>query len=69
MAADSTDIAGHENATEDAEKKITIAPECSSKDSNIVDWDGPDDPQNPLNWSTSRKVAALGTVSLITVLS
>lgn len=25
------------------------------KDSTLVDWDGPDDPENPQNWSTLRK--------------
>ncbi|KAI9662171.1 MAG: hypothetical protein M1831_002867 [Alyxoria varia] len=28
------------------------------KDSNIVSWDGPDDPANPKNWSIKRKWAA-----------
>jgi MFS family permease len=26
-----------------------------SSDVTIVDWDGPDDPENPLNWSKARK--------------
>ncbi|KAF2034710.1 membrane transporter [Setomelanomma holmii] len=42
------------------------------QDPNIVDWDGPDDPANPQNWSMSKKwriVAALGTVTLITPLA
>jgi hypothetical protein len=24
-----------------------------------LDWDGPDDPENPRNWSTPRKVFAI----------
>ena len=35
-------------------------------DPNIVDWDGPDDPANPLNWSLSRKTVAIAIVSAIT---
>ena len=39
------------------------------KGPNVVDWDGPDDPANPMNWPTAKKVAAIGVVSLITFLS
>ncbi|KAI0385570.1 MFS general substrate transporter [Hypomontagnella monticulosa] len=33
-------------------------------DPNIVDWDGPDDPANPRNWSKGRKMLNIGLVSL-----
>ncbi len=46
-----------------------IAQEKETRDPNIVDWDGPDDPANPMNWSSRKKVAAIGIVSLITMLS
>lgn len=39
------------------------------RDPDIVDWDGPDDPQNPMNWSEGRKwglIACLGAVTLVT---
>jgi len=39
------------------------------KDPNIVDWDGPDDPTNPLNWPARRKATIIGVVSFITFLS
>lgn len=42
------------------------------RDSNIVDWDGPDDPHNPQNWTPKKKwgiIAALGAVTLITPLA
>lgn len=45
------------------------AQEEREQDPNIVDWDGPDDPNNPQNWSAKKKwatVAALGLVTLIT---
>lgn len=35
----------------------------------IVDFDGPTDPQNPLNWSTPRKTASIIIVSLTALLS
>lgn len=33
-------------------------------DPNIVDWDGPDDPANPYNWSNGRKMLNVALVSL-----
>ncbi|KAF9261630.1 MFS polyamine transporter [Marasmius fiardii PR-910] len=35
----------------------------------IVDWDGPDDPENPKNWTFKRKWAATAIVSLFTFIS
>ena len=43
--------------------------EKAPQDPNIVDWNGPDDPENPLNWSSAKKLAAIGIVSLVTMLS
>ncbi|KAF2487690.1 synaptic vesicle transporter [Neohortaea acidophila] len=34
--------------------------------SNVVDWDGPDDPANPQNWSTTRKLLFTFSISLCT---
>ncbi|PGH34121.1 hypothetical protein GX50_03084 [[Emmonsia] crescens] len=38
-------------------------------DSNSVDWDGPDDPMNPYNWPTTKKVAIVVGIALITFLT
>ncbi|KAL4882671.1 major facilitator superfamily domain-containing protein [Aspergillus karnatakaensis] len=35
----------------------------------VVDWDGPNDPENPKNWSSTRKVLATTTIALISVLT
>ncbi|KAL6720805.1 hypothetical protein ACLMJK_002730 [Lecanora helva] len=40
-----------------------------AKAENVVDWDGPNDPANPMNWSSAKKFRAIGMVSLITFLS
>ncbi|KAI0534773.1 major facilitator superfamily domain-containing protein [Xylaria digitata] len=32
----------------------------------IVDWEGPDDPANPLNWSSARKTFIIAIVSAVT---
>lgn len=55
---------GHDNNGVD-----TATHEKAPQDPNIVDWDGPDDPANPMNWSSAKKFAAIGIVSLITMLS
>lgn len=35
----------------------------------IVDWDGPDDPANPHNWSAKQKAVTIGIVSVITFIT
>ncbi|EME85198.1 uncharacterized protein MYCFIDRAFT_46692 [Pseudocercospora fijiensis CIRAD86] len=37
------------------------------QDPNIVDWDGPDDPQKPMNWSPFRKWAIAINMGLMTL--
>ena len=38
-------------------------------DTNQVSWDGPEDPENPKNWSFKRKWAATIVVSSFTFIS
>jgi hypothetical protein len=38
-------------------------------DPNLVTWDGPDDIENPKNWSTGRKWAATFVISSFTFIS
>lgn len=40
------------------EKSRTSRSRKSARDPNLVDWEGPDDPENPKNWKLSRKWAA-----------
>ena len=35
----------------------------------LVTWDGPDDPANPIKWSTSLKITNIGIVSALTFLT
>ena len=35
----------------------------------IVDWDGPDDTANPLNWTFGKKWLNMGLISAITLLT
>ena len=39
-----------------------------AKDPRIVEWDGPDDSENPLNWTAWRKWANVITFSTITMI-
>lgn len=39
----------------------------AEKDPNLVDWDGPDDPENPQNFSTLRKWIITVTMSSMTM--
>lgn len=36
---------------------------------NIVDWDGPNDSANPLNWSKSIRIGHVALISIITLIA
>lgn len=54
--------------TEDAEEKIPHAV-TADQVSNVVDWDGPDDPEKAMNWPGSRKLANIAIISCVTFLT
>jgi hypothetical protein len=43
--------------------------EPAPKDPNVVDFDGPNDPENAMNWTTARKTTAIIIVTSMTLLS
>ncbi|OCT50363.1 hypothetical protein CLCR_07587 [Cladophialophora carrionii] len=51
------------------EGKDVTATVNQAVDPDVVDWDGPDDPENPLNWTSRRKWANIGFLSMITLLT
>jgi hypothetical protein len=51
------------------EREKSVAEGKGLRDPNIVDFDGPNDPENPLNWSTARKTTSIVIVSLTALLS
>lgn len=53
----------------DIEKEAIEQAAEEPRDPNIVSWDGPDDPENPLNWTKKRKVSATISIALITLLT
>jgi MFS transporter, DHA1 family, multidrug resistance protein len=38
----------------------------SEKMSDLVDWDGPDDPENPQNWTTRKKAFTTILICILT---
>ena len=56
--------------TDDVERSSPVeATPDAAKDPNVVDFDGPNDPENPMNWSTAKKTTAIAIVSRMTLLS
>lgn len=58
------------NAFPDAEANAEKLPtEQIHTDPNIVDWDGPDDPGNPINFSARFKIINVGIISALTFIT
>ncbi|KAJ0283723.1 hypothetical protein Brms1b_010311 [Colletotrichum noveboracense] len=43
------------------------APTITTTDENVVDWEGPEDPQNPLNWSPRLRYGHVVIASLLSL--
>ncbi|KAK4126996.1 MFS general substrate transporter [Parathielavia appendiculata] len=43
--------------------------EEEGSDPNIVSWDGPDDPTNPMNWTMRKKWSNIAVLSVLTVIT
>ncbi|KAE9574152.1 Efflux pump rdc3 [Colletotrichum fructicola] len=52
-------------------REAALNPDDAPKenDPNIVDWDGPDDPQNPQNWPASQKWMNIAVISILTLVT
>ncbi|KAI1141898.1 MFS general substrate transporter [Hypoxylon sp. FL0543] len=42
---------------------------ADEKDPNVVDWDGPDDQENPMNWSDTKKWLNVSILSIMTIVT
>lgn len=51
---------------EDQDVAVTVR---QTTDPNVIDWDGPDDPENPLNWPSRKKWTNIYLLSAITLLT
>jgi DHA1 family multidrug resistance protein-like MFS transporter len=56
------------NRTAEDEPIPAAAPaqDAPPKDPNLIDWDGPDDPENPMNWSRSKKWITTTMLGIVT---
>jgi multidrug resistance protein len=43
--------------------------EAEETDPNVVSWDGPDDPQNPKNWTDKKKWTNVAILSILTIIT
>ena len=51
------------------EKSTEEKDEEEQPDPNAVFWDGPDDPQNPMNWTQQRKWLQIVLLSILTIVT
>ena len=42
------------------------ATDAPAKDPNLIEWDGPDDPENPMNWGRTKKWIVTVMLGLMT---
>ncbi|GAB7351702.1 hypothetical protein MBLNU459_g2294t2 [Dothideomycetes sp. NU459] len=60
----------HDRLDEELAVRKERSPLCVDSELQIVDWDGPDDPENPFNWPTGKKwlitlVVLFGTTTVL----
>ncbi|KAI4719142.1 MFS general substrate transporter [Aureobasidium sp. EXF-10727] len=53
----------------DVEKQAAKESSNDTTDPNIVSWDGEDDPQNPMNWTSKAKITNCGAIIFLTLLT
>ncbi|RXG43604.1 hypothetical protein VDGE_01203 [Verticillium dahliae] len=57
------------HVAEDPEKGPGKVEDVEETDPNVVFWDGDDDPENPYNWPTWRKIVNCALISLLTFIT
>jgi multidrug resistance protein len=50
-------------------KAVSPTVEVVTDDPNVVDWDGPDDPEKPINWTAFKKWKNIFVISSLTLLT
>jgi len=60
---------GHDTATISSADEAENEDNSPSPDPNIIDFDGPSDPENPLNWPSSKRWGMIALISAITFLT
>ncbi|KAK2026635.1 MFS general substrate transporter [Colletotrichum zoysiae] len=69
MSGDKATATQSVGAVEKGQERETNGAKEELQDPNIVDFDGPDDPEHPLNWLTTRKTTTIAIVSMTALLS
>lgn len=54
---------------EKAQAEVIATSVSLEKDANLVDWNGPDDPEKPLNWSKKKKWTNMMLIAALTLLT
>ncbi|KAH9907202.1 polyamine transporter 1 [Xylariomycetidae sp. FL2044] len=54
-------------AARDEEERLSVADNKENPEPNLVDWDGPEDPANPQNWSWQKKLWTTLMASICTL--
>ncbi|KAF4993930.1 hypothetical protein FDECE_13281 [Fusarium decemcellulare] len=62
----STPQAADDATQPESERKEVYTP---SRDADVVDWDGPDDPENPMNWPDKKKWLNIVLISVLTLVT
>ena len=72
-ALEAEDTSGPDGAGSETEADLEagtgIERAKTETDPNVVDWDGPDDPENPMNWSDKKKWLNIATLSVLTLVT
>jgi len=63
--SDNVSVTGKVRDEEAPKEQDVVQPQ----DPNAVGWDGPDDPNNPMNWSGKKKWSCIGALSVMTLLT
>lgn len=66
--ANSTDAENWSSTANQSDLERKPSPPPSPQDDpDIIDWNGPDDPDHPLNWSGKKRIGHVVIVSIITL--
>ncbi|KAF2138301.1 uncharacterized protein K452DRAFT_328851 [Aplosporella prunicola CBS 121167] len=64
-----SEVSSAKSSLAEQEEENEDSPAPAERDANIVDWDGPSDPANPLNWPARKKWGTIAIVSAFTFLT
>lgn len=64
-----SDVTQVEDPEKGTSPEVLVTSASPEKDANLVDWDGPDDPEKPLNWSKKRKWTNMMLIAALTLLT